>query len=160
MNLIEELERTRDETLGFFEFDGEELEWRYGPGKWSVRELLHHLSDAETVLFDRIRRAISEHRPVVWAFDQDAWARSLGYGDRPLELSRDIYRATREGIVYYVRLLYPVSDAVEFVHSEMGIRTLKEEFEKVALHNEHHLRHIRKALAVGEEKALGDNSLG
>jgi len=146
MNLVEELERTRNETLGFFALDDEELERQYGPAKWSVRELLHHLSDAETVLFDRIRRVISERRPVIWAFDQDAWARGLGYSDRPLELSRDVYRATRDSIVYYVKLHYRASATVEFVHSETGVRTLKDEFEKVALHNEHHLIHIRSAL--------------
>jgi hypothetical protein len=28
----------------------------------------------------------------------------------------------------------------------MGLRTLKDEFDKVAAHNEHHLSHIRRAL--------------
>ena len=150
MDLIGELERTRSETLSYFKLNGKQLEKRYGPAKWSVRELLHHLCDAETVLFDRIRRVLSELRPVIWAFDQDAWANSLGYADRPLELSRDIYRTTREGVVYYARIHYPSSGTLEFVHSETGVRTLEDEFEKVAVHNEHHLGHIRTALQVGE----------
>lgn len=147
MDLIGELERTRAETLSRFDLDDAQLERRYGPSKWSVRELLHHLSDAETVLFDRIRRVISEPRPVIWAFDQAAWARCLGYDRRPLALSRDIYTTTRTAILYYARLHYPSSGTVDFVHSETGVRTLKEEFEKVALHNEHHLGHMRTALA-------------
>ena len=87
MNLIGQLEGTCSETLKFFEFTDSELGMRYGPGKWSVRELLHHLCDAETVFFDRIRRVISEPSPVIWAFDPDAW---LGYMDRPLQLSKDM----------------------------------------------------------------------
>ena len=147
MDLVGELERTRRETLSCFELDDKQLQRRYGPAKWSVRELLHHLSDAETVLFDRIRRVISEPRPVIWAFDQAAWASRLGCDRRPLELSREMYRTTRDGIVYYAGLHYPSSATVEFVHSGTGVRTLKDEFEKVALHNEHHLGHIRIALA-------------
>ena len=34
----------------------------------------------------------------------------------------------------------------EFVHSETGVRTLKDEFDKVAWHNEHHLEQIEQAL--------------
>jgi hypothetical protein len=43
-------------------------------------------------------------------------------------------------------LHYEGSEQIEFVHSEAGIRTLKDEFEKVASHNEHHLAQIRKAI--------------
>ena len=111
---------------------------------------MHHLSDAETVLFDRIRRVISEPRPVVWAFDPDDWADGLGYADRPLDLSRDLYRVTREGIIYYAKLHYAESDRLEFVHSQTGVRTLKDEFEKVAHHNRTHLGHIEAALKSGE----------
>jgi hypothetical protein len=147
MTLIEQLEQTKAETVQHFGLSEPALERRYAPGKWSVRELLHHLCDAETVLFDRIRRVISEPRPVIWAFDQDAWASRLGYAERPLRMSRDIYEATRAGVLYYAHLHYRQSGHLEFAHSETGVRTLQEEFEKVADHNQHHLDQIRAALA-------------
>ena len=56
MQLIRELETTRDETLRYFSLDQRDLMRTYAPGKWSVRFVHHHLSDSETVLFDRIRR--------------------------------------------------------------------------------------------------------
>jgi hypothetical protein len=149
MQLIEQLEQTRIETLEFFEVGERELGLRYGPGKWSVREILHHLCDAETVLFDRIRRVISEPRPVIWAFDPDEWAEHLDYTNRPLDLSRDIYRATREGVIHYARLHYLTSDKLEFVHSRTGVRTLRNEFDKVADHNLNHLKQVRTALDSG-----------
>lgn len=146
MSLLEELERTRAETLDQFTLDDDRLELRYGPGKWTVREILHHLSDAETVLFDRIRRVISEPRQVIWAFDQEAWARELDYARRPLALSRHLYEATREGIMHYARIHYERDGDREFVHSETGVRTLRDELDKVAWHNSHHLQQIRTAL--------------
>src|SRR5207253_1934875 len=100
------------------------------PDKWSVRFILHHLADAETVLFDRIRRVLSEPRQVLWAFDQSAWARGLDYGSRPLLLSRRLYEATRESVIYYAALHYERSSQLEFVHSATGVRTLKDEFDK------------------------------
>ncbi len=38
------------------------------------------------------------------------------------------------------------TSSLEFVHSVAGVRTLKDEFDKVASHNEHHLEQIRLAL--------------
>jgi len=147
MNLIHDLERTKQATLRHFTLSATDLDKTYGPGKWSVRYILHHLADADSVLFDRIRRVISEPRQVLWAFDQDAWANKLDYAQRPLELSRNLYSAVREGIIYYARLHYESNGHLEFVHSETGVRTLKDEFEKVVWHNERHLQQIERALA-------------
>ena len=106
MDIITRLESTRDRTLQYFALGDDELERCYAPGKWSVRFILHHLADGETVLNDRIRRTISEPRQVLWAFDQDAWATGLDYSQMPLDLSRRIYEATRAGIVHLARQHY------------------------------------------------------
>lgn len=146
MDIITRLETSRDRTLAYFELSQEQLARRYQPGKWPVSFILHHLADSESVLFDRIRRIISEPRQVLWAFDQDAWARRLDYSRLPLDLSRRIYDSVRAGVIYQARLHYEESGHLEFVHSETGVRTLKAEFDKVASHNEHHLAQIDLAL--------------
>ena len=146
MQLITDLERTRDETLKFFSLGSDDLERTYGPGKWSVRYLLHHISDSEVVLHDRICRVLSEPRQVLWWYDQDAWAKGVDYSTKPLDISRRVYESIREAIIYYAGLHYEDKGHLEFVHSVTGVRTLKEEFDKAADHNEHHLEQIRLAL--------------
>jgi hypothetical protein len=146
MQLIRELETTRDETVSYYSLDQHELGRTYAPGKWPVSFILHHLADSETVLFDRIRRVLSEPRQVLWVFDQDAWARGLDYSRLPLEISRQIYESVRSAIIYYAGMYYESKGQLEFVHSITGVRTLKDEFDKVASHNEHHLSQIRLAL--------------
>lgn len=146
MDIIPRLESTRNRTLRYFDLGNDELDRCYAPGKWSVRFILHHLADAESVLSDRIRRTISEPRQVLWAFDQDAWATGLDYSEMPLDLSRRIYDACRGGIIHLAGKHYEGSGHLEFVHSETGIRTLRDEFDKVAEHNEHHLAQIEVAL--------------
>lgn len=146
MQLIQDLARTRDETLQYFSLDQDALARTYAPGKWPVRFLLHHLADSETVLFDRIRRVLSEPRPVLWVFDQDAWAKGLDYSQVPLDLSQRVYESVRNAIIYYAGLYYESKGHLEFVHSVTGVRTLRDEFDKVAAHNEHHLDQIRLAL--------------
>jgi hypothetical protein len=144
--LIQELERTRDETLRCFSLDDRDLARTYAPGKWSVRYVLHHLSDSETVFFDRIRRVLSEPRPVLWVMDQDAWAKGLDYAQVPLDIARQVYESVRNAIIYYAAVHYERSGHREWVHSVDGVRTLRVEFDKVAAHNDHHLRQIRSAL--------------
>lgn len=146
MQLLRDLEKTRDETLSYFSLDPRDLERTYAPGKWSVRFILHHLADSETVLFDRIRRVLSEPRQVLWVFDQDAWAKGLDYSQVPLDISQRIYESVRNAILYYAGQHYESKSHLEFVHSVTGVRTLKDEFDKVASHNEHHLAQIRLAL--------------
>ena len=135
MDIINKLEETRYRTLKYFEFGDDLLDRTYGPGKWSVRFILHHLADAETVLFDRIRRVISEPKQVLWSFDPDAWAAGLDYAQIPLDQSRRIYEAVRAGIIHQARMNYESKGHLEFVHSQTGVRTLKNEFDKVAAHN-------------------------
>jgi hypothetical protein len=148
MQLIEQLEATRDETLKLFALGEDDLARTYGPGKWSVRFVLLHLADSETVMFDRIRRVLSEPRQVIWYFDEAAWARGLNYSQVPLDISSRVYRSVRDAIIYYAKEYYEQKGHLEFVHSVTGVRTLKDEFDKVATHNEHHLQQIRTALSM------------
>lgn len=148
MDIVAQLETTRDRTLRYFNLSEDQLARSYAPGKWTIRFLLHHLADAETVLYDRIRRVLSEPRQVLWAFDQDGWAKGLDYSQVPLEVSRRIYDSVRAGVIHQARQHYESKGQLEFIHSETGVRTLKAEFDKVAAHNEHHLRQIEQALGT------------
>jgi hypothetical protein len=98
-HIIQDLEKTRDETLRYFTLGTEDLARTYAPGKWSVKFILHHVADSETVLYDRIRRVLSEPRQVLWVFDQDAWAKGLDYSQVPLDLSRQVYESVRNAVI-------------------------------------------------------------
>jgi uncharacterized damage-inducible protein DinB len=154
-DLIRELQRTRDETVRYFSLGDAELARTYAPGKWSVRFILHHLADSETIYLDRVRRVISEPRQVIWVVDQDAWAKGLDYDHLPLELSKRVYEPVRAATIYSAGLHYERNGNREFVHSESGVRTLATEFDKVAAHNEHHLGQIRVALRGASGGAQG-----
>lgn len=145
--LIQDLKATRDETLKYFTLSETDLARTYAPGKWSIRFILHHIADSETVFNDRIRRALSDSRPVVWVCEQDAWARGLDYAQLPIDLSARVFESVRNAIIYLARAHYEKNGHREFVHSVTGLRTVKDELEDVASHNAHHLQQIRTALA-------------
>ena len=145
-DLVRELESTRDATLAFFSLPEEKLGYAYGPGKWSIRHLLHHVADTETVLNERIRRVLSEPPQTLLVYDQDAWAAALDYATLPLSLSREIFGSVRNAIIHLAGQHYEARGHLTFVHSVTGRRTLGQEMEKVAEHNAHHLEQIRAAL--------------
>lgn len=147
MSLIEDLEATRARTVEHFALPANALDRTYGPGKWSVRIILNHLSDSEVVFHYRIKRVLSEPKQVIWATAQDDWARALDYSTAPLDLARSVYVANRDAVIHLARRYYEGSREIPFVHSEMGLRTLADEFEKVAFHNRKHLDQITRALS-------------
>ena len=100
-------------------------------------------------LTQQISEIISEPKQVIWAYDQDAWARQLDYATVPLELAKRLYVASRDGVIHYAAVHYDHSQDIPFVHSETGARTLKDEFDKVVWHNENHLGQIERALRAG-----------
>ena len=72
----------------------------------------------------------------------------------PLALAKDVYVSSRDAITYYARLHYESSGGITFVHSETGVRTLKDEFDKVVWHNQQHLDQIERALLPSNKQRL------
>jgi hypothetical protein len=112
LDIIDQLERTRNETLPLFDLGTDALRGTYGPGKWSVRIILQHLADAECVYGYRIKRVISEPRQVVWATDQDAWSRRLDYGGGRLDTAKRLFEATRAANVDLAERYYAGSEEI------------------------------------------------
>ncbi len=152
MEVIDLLTATRDKTVAYFELPPQALLHNYAPGSWTVQEILVHLADAESVLHERIKRIIAEPGKVVWAFDQDNWCSILDYKNFPLEISKTLYMANRQSVIFLAEKFYALLGSKTFVHSETGTRTLQNEFDKVALHNSGHLVQIEKALNAGINK--------
>ena len=148
MKIIDQLKESLEKTLPYFDLPVEQLNKSYGPGKWNIKQILHHQADADTILYERIRRIIAEPRKVIWAFDQDDWCNNLDYKNVPLLINKDIYTSTRKAVIYYAEQFYNSHGNKEFVHSETGVKTLKDEFDKIAKHNFNHIAQIELALST------------
>lgn len=146
MDIVNLLTDTGLETAGFYDLPRQSLLKTYGEGKWNIQQILVHLADVESILHERIKRVIAEPKQVIWAFDQELWCTNLDYENYPLEISKSLYLANRQSIIYLATNYYIKSGDKEFIHSETGLRTLKDEFDKVAVHNQGHINQIKTAL--------------
>src|SRR3954464_14498775 len=73
----------------------EELDAKPAPGKWSAREIVHHLADSEMQSAFRLRQMLAADRPAIAAYDEKEFAKTLHY-DRPIASSLAAFKAARE----------------------------------------------------------------
>ncbi|TCZ70211.1 DUF664 domain-containing protein [Paenibacillus albiflavus] len=66
----------RDAIEGLTE---EELRYKPAPDKWSIHQILIHVTDSEISSTSRLKKVLAEDEPLLISFDQDAWANNLGY---------------------------------------------------------------------------------
>lgn len=121
-----------------------ELDRRPAPGKWSAREIVHHLADSEMTAAVRLRLLLAEDRPQIMGYDQDEFARRLYY-DRPHEKSLELFRMVRSSTVDILERLTPAEWVREGRHSEMGAYGVELWLRMYAEHAHKHARQIRAA---------------
>lgn len=121
-----------------------ELDARPAPGKWSAREIVHHLADSEMTSAIRLRRLIAENRPLVQGYDQEEFARRLYY-DRPIHASLEALRSARETTAQILERMTEAEWAREGTHSESGRYTVLRWLEIYAQHAHNHADQIRRA---------------
>ena len=143
----EKLKRNLENSLQYFDLPKEDIHKTYGQGKWNIKQILCHLVDAETVLYDRIRRTISNPGQTVIGFEQDLWAEQLDYNTYPLDIAKELFIANRNAIIHAADKFYGKYGHHKVIHNEAGPRTLKDFFDKVLWHNEGHLEQISLALS-------------
>src|SRR4029453_11339323 len=54
------------------------------PGKWSAREIVHHLADSESISAQRLRKLLTEDKPIIHGYDQERYAVALRYNEREM----------------------------------------------------------------------------
>jgi hypothetical protein len=121
-----------------------ELEAKPGPGRWSAREIVHHLADSEMTAGIRLRRLLAEERPHIQGYDQDEFARRLHY-DRPHEASLELFRCVREATAELLERMQPADWLRAGTHSEIGRYTVETWLNIYAEHAHKHARQIREA---------------
>lgn len=73
-------------TLALFDGIDEKhaSEWSYAPGKWTLKQVLGHLSDTERIFAYRILRITRGDETPLPGFEQDDYVKTAGSNLRPL----------------------------------------------------------------------------
>ena len=80
-----------------------QLDTPYREGGWTVRQVVHHLADAHMNAFVRMKLILTENKPALKPYDQDAWAAMPDTTEMPIGVSRPVGAAPgarpRRGLV-------------------------------------------------------------
>ncbi len=124
------------------------------PGKWSAREIVHHLADSETISMHRLRKLLTEEYPVIQGYDQDRFAILLRYNLREIAPALDAFRAARETTLQLIEAMTDEDWKLKGWHTEHGVYTADLWLEIYAVHAHNHAAQIRRL-----REALGSKSL-
>ena len=121
------------------------------PGKWSAREIVHHLGDSETTSAIRIRQLLTQDDPLIQGYDQDQFAMRLRYNDRDMAPALEAFRYARETTMQLLPHLSPDDWQRAGTHTESGRYTLEDWLRIYAAHAHNHaaqISRLRDALAT------------
>ena len=121
---------------------------RYAEGKWSVREVIGHLADAERVFAYRAMRFARSDATPLPSFDENAFVANASFDARTMASLCDEWEAVRHATVQFFRSLTP--DEWErsgtASNARMSVRALAW---VIAGHELHHLGVLRSRYQIG-----------
>ena len=121
----------------------EQANWKPALDRWSIAEVVAHLSHVEGHLFRlRIDQILSEDNPNVEPYDQEEYAASGIYSGREAEESFAHWEEQREEALELLRELEPIALERRATHPKLGTFTLEEMLNEWAFHDLSHVRQI------------------
>jgi len=128
-----------------------ELDAHPKPGKWSAREVVHHLADSEMTAAIRLRLLLVVDNPQIVGFDQDEFARKLHYAERPTEASLDAFKAARRTTAELLDRMTDADWRRQGTHTEHGSYSTERWLEIYSSHAHKHAEQIQVALDAARQ---------
>ena len=145
IGILEELpERLENAVSGMSE---EQLETPYRPEGWTVRQLIHHISDSHHHSYIRFKWGLTEDNPVIKPYLEKEWSNLLDAKSAPVQMSLDHLKAVHTKLVYLLRGLSKEQLERTFRHPEGNVQsTLAENIGRYAWHGSHHYAHLQNLM--------------
>lgn len=108
-------------------------------GKWSIQQLVIHVTDAELAFVDRMKRVITSDNPQLLAWNENAYMANLSYAEQSAEDAAATVELLRRQMARVLRKLPAQAFERTGTHSERGRQTLSEIIGFANAHLDHHL---------------------
>jgi hypothetical protein len=121
----------------------EQLDARYRPDGWTVRQVTHHVPDSHMNAYIRFKLALTEDLPLIKPYNEAKWAELGDVRTAPIEPSLALLENLHKRWVLLLRTLGPAEWARQFRHPEWDKpMSLDDTLALYAWHGKHHVAHI------------------
>ena len=125
----------------------EQLETVYRPEGWTVRQVVHHISDSHHNSYLRFKWALTENTPQIKVYDEKNWAELNDSRFAPISMSLRHLEVVHAKLVYLLRSLDHRELQKGFIHPDGNVFTsLDENIGRYVWHGNHHYAHIANLL--------------
>lgn len=138
----------RDAIEGLTE---EEFRYKPAPDKWSIHQILIHVTDSEISSTSRLKKVLAEDEPILNSFDQDAWANNLGYDLLDREQYLLLFKLLRSSMKTILDNLTREQSERVGVYVDQGRFTFKQLMEYRVEHVRNHLAQIERVKKAYQE---------
>ena len=114
------------------------------PGKWSMGQVVQHLSDSDAVVGFRFRMILAHDRPDLAGYDQDQFVARLHENDTDIDAAFAEFEATRRATLRLLERTKPGDFKRVGVHAERGEESVEHLLRMHAGHDVVHLRQLRR----------------
>lgn len=119
-----------------------QLDTPYRDGGWCPRQIVHHLADSHMNAFFRVKFALTQDRPGIMAYNQDAWAATADVIGMDPEASLGILEGLHARFAALLSAMRPEDFARTFLHPERGEVSVDNNLQIYAWHGRHHTAQI------------------
>ena len=119
-----------------------QLDTPYREGGWTVRQVVHHLADSHMNALVRTKLILTEQRPTLKTYDQNAWS-GLPDAKLPVAPSLAILHGLHERWAALLKSLAETDWERTALHPEAGEMTPDKLISMYSRHGENHLSQIR-----------------
>lgn len=125
----------------------EELNLKYRPNGWNIKQVVHHCADSHCNAFIRFKLALTEENPTIKPYEEALWAELIDGIDDDISHSMLILKAMHHKWCLLMNSLNEKQWERTYFHPESKkTYVLKEVAGLYAWHCKHHLAHIKQAL--------------
>jgi hypothetical protein len=142
-NFIEAIERLPEALKNAIHgLSDKQLDTPTGEGKWTIRQIAHHIADANINAYTRMKLIVTEQKPILKPYNQDQWAILADCKTGPVEPTLALIKGLHERWVIFLQSLPETSWTREGIHLENGKLTLFDVLKLYSNHGNSHLQQI------------------
>jgi uncharacterized damage-inducible protein DinB len=121
----------------------EQAAYRYAPGKWSIKQIIGHITDHERIMTYRALRFSRKDRTALPGYDQDTFVDNSRFDEQPVSQLVTDLENVRNASISFIKSLSP--EQLALTGTAWKYELTVEEFLKATIgHEVHHMEVLKQ----------------